>query len=1264
MAKQFFYPWKGQGDGASHEYNQTALEEFLNQLDLPEGSLSAGIHHNGSGPPPAGLGLDSDVYFDTANDDIWYKGTSGWELMMNGMDADETIALIEDRVRWRNLWVQQTYEENDMVRDGVYTMIANKDTNDKAAPVPVSPLTWMVPNNPVWSDLAHVGSVVSGIRLTPPAGRYFQASEIRVWLPDVTVDAQYMIIIVDLVSGLYRIGAEFNGTILPIPGWFETPVDPVFISEGDDAVVALVAQNSTASTTFEYPWMWRGAAQLPTDPNNGNMNRDNQHTILRVSKTPSGGPQGAAGPDLESVIVGTVIRSETDINEFNYFEWRVAGIVDNGTWMEYTVTLLNTGLGGNLDDQLANVTFTIPVALEAKYVAVSNAWSTQPDIQGYLQFDQILDGTFSQDQFGVDVLLQEYAASDDWDIVAISGGGGTSEGGAPVAVQQLESWPTGPTHLEASYSQVGTALTVPAGRGVIMDSYTDPENIPTITALDWPEQVLDFGSVTTRHVSYVYIDENSVVQFDTVPPDAALWRSRQYLGRSFHGVITGDLLGDFRPWHAVPNQVSNTLFDFIRAVGGAFLFNGGEIDTKYTDLTFAVNEQQWFSPGESWFQDRDDPNIANNPAQDPASFAYILTDGSVHNGVETTLVDPANYESSPGIVSAIPGSTNRASIQRFWISIAGSFYMSYGQEWYDNLEDAINNLAHDIQTFVPSPYMEDEAQIALVGYFILEKGASDLSDGTDVVVINDERLPIGGGGGSAHSHDATYLALSGGTMSGDINMDGGDVYGLQNPPPQLTSAVTKEYVDGRDALYLPIGGGTMLGSINMGTYPITNMADPTDQQDAVTVAYLEATDVGTVHTIATDAPVAPGVGDVWVDPDAPAEATYLPLAGGTMSGDIDMDGNLLIGVNEIRSDGVAIALKTSTGLNRIQAAANGGVFLYDELGAATLSSTITSLAVPGFGGGTVGDVYTFETDLLVQKHLEGQGGQAFSGGGFTVAPEGAITIQTLTNYNVNIYGALSVDYSLGVGRADITTGNSGKGEIYGGKLFLDEGFGATGYNPVAIQSPETGGKISLAGSGQPSIEFLNAFGPTTNRFSIFKDGGTMAVYFNDSTNYGIRINGGGITTDSIGIGYLGSTHGGGSGNFIGFRWSGVITGVVDNVVSLQVSNASDRRLKHDLRPVDDALSMILAMPDTYSYQPVDFDGVINWDADMMYGLVADEMEPIFPELVTGDGEDRMVINPETLVDELRETYQSIDYVTLVPLLVKALKELTAEVRGG
>ena len=99
--------------------------------------------------------------------------------------------------------------------------------------------------------------------------------------------------------------------------------------------------------------------------------------------------------------------------------------------------------------------------------------------------------------------------------------------------------------------------------------------------------------------------------------------------------------------------------------------------------------------------------------------------------------------------------------------------------------------------------------------------------------------------------DSRKLSLSGGTMTGPINMGSQKITNLGNPT-ENTDAANKIFVDtafqelesaiNQELLtYLPLKGGTMVGAIDMGDYKITSLATPTDGTDAANKTYVDNT---------------------------------------------------------------------------------------------------------------------------------------------------------------------------------------------------------------------------------------------------------------------------------------------------------------------------------------------------------------------------------------------------------------------------------------
>jgi len=102
---------------------------------------------------------------------------------------------------------------------------------------------------------------------------------------------------------------------------------------------------------------------------------------------------------------------------------------------------------------------------------------------------------------------------------------------------------------------------------------------------------------------------------------------------------------------------------------------------------------------------------------------------------------------------------------------------------------------------------------------------------------------------------------------------------------------------------------------------------------------------------------------------------------------------------------------------------------------------------------------------------------------------------------------------------------------------------------------------------------------------------------------------------------------------------------------------SDRMFKKEIRDMDGALDKVLALrPRRYSYQTRLAAGGVTLPNGDHYGLVAQEVEEVLPELV-GD-----LVHPgdpairEGEVQGENIAYKGVNYVEMIPLLIQAMKE--------
>ncbi len=127
---------------------------------------------------------------------------------------------------------------------------------------------------------------------------------------------------------------------------------------------------------------------------------------------------------------------------------------------------------------------------------------------------------------------------------------------------------------------------------------------------------------------------------------------------------------------------------------------------------------------------------------------------------------------------------------------------------------------------------------------------------------------------------------------------------------------------------------------------------------------------------------------------------------------------------------------------------------------------------------------------------------------------------------------------------------------------------------------------------------------------------------------------GGSTTSDVQFGSLG----------IGTAASGV-SGEIRATGDITAYYSSDERLKENIQPIQNALSKVEAISgNTYDWKE-GFENIHSHIGNDL-GVIAQEVQSILPEIVTE-----------------RETgYLAVDYIKLVPVLIEAIKELSAKVK--
>jgi hypothetical protein len=171
------------------------------------------------------------------------------------------------------------------------------------------------------------------------------------------------------------------------------------------------------------------------------------------------------------------------------------------------------------------------------------------------------------------------------------------------------------------------------------------------------------------------------------------------------------------------------------------------------------------------------------------------------------------------------------------------------------------------------------------------------------------------------------------------------------------------------------------------------------------------------------------------------------------------------------------------------------------------------------------------------------------------------------------------------------------------------------------------------------------------------------------TKYGVRGEVSGAGTSNIGVfgtangatnnyGVYGASSVGPSSYAVYAAGNIYATGNIDN--TSHVFGPSDRKLKRNISPMRPALHQIMKLnPSTYYFRKEEFPSM-NFPEGLQYGLIAQEVEEIFPELVG------QTVNPGPIDEQGKSTgestaYKSLDYISLIPILIKGMQEQQAEI---
>jgi len=697
----------------------------------------------------------------------------------------------EFRMNWRGNWGPQTYYTHDVVYDEGWTMVANKQTTDRAAPQTVGDPAYTLPDFPTWTTYQNNSVIYSGHLYTFTKPGYFRS--LRIWVPELTGDTNYAIVVVRNPNSANPILTRINDPILNENAWTVLAADTILITVGEELLVYIDALNSGGTVSpGGTPTDWiRAISSNTVDPLTGQWNTNVQETLLRIHQNDA----DANLIDLTGVIPGSTFQF-VDVNDPNTSVTYLAQSGETFAGGVYSWTVVVDSIGTNgapVATDRCLTTIIVPVAAATKFVGIPAYWGpgTLPSwagIQSFLEYDGVPQAVVGDEAYGIDISFQELVTSPDWDFLSIpGGGGGGGEGGGefpevpddgitygraylewkPVytkdeATTDLlgEAFPSGLINGGEVDIAAGTDVLVNTGSGVIVDAYTNPEAIPVKMRIVWdnlqealtlPAQAgeIRYFSIANTGTPAPPPDDTAflgaLVQ-RTVAPTAAQQRDEIFVGYALHnGVFWKDVSSPY-----VINQAVYTLAEYIRLNGITYIESGGEV-TEAALLTLDMQAGVIWEQNRNWHVNKKDPNRESFGAQLPISFEYVDRNFNVI-GAPTSTVDPTQWDDA-GTITPVGGPVNSATVQRIYLDPADNYWILYGQRVYDNYIDAVSNIGAD-NADAEIPYILQRS--ILLGYIVCERTKTDWDEDEARFLKPGEALGGGGGGGGA----TTFVELT------------------------------------------------------------------------------------------------------------------------------------------------------------------------------------------------------------------------------------------------------------------------------------------------------------------------------------------------------------------------------------------------------------------------------------------------------------------------------------------------------------------------
>ena len=218
----------------------------------------------------------------------------------------------------------------------------------------------------------------------------------------------------------------------------------------------------------------------------------------------------------------------------------------------------------------------------------------------------------------------------------------------------------------------------------------------------------------------------------------------------------------------------------------------------------------------------------------------------------------------------------------------------------------------------------------------------------------------------------------------------------------------------------------------------------------------------------------------------------------------------------------------------------------------------------------------------------------------------------------------------------LVIGNKGDITVNKNQLFISNETGFAGFGttlPLKKVHVENGDvRLQSTDSKAHYLEFVKQGTPNDWRFEHSYSGNILYLSYS-TDDFASFIDKAYFTPDATGSGGYSFTH---LGDAIGYKWDIL----------------SDARLKNKIADVPNATSIILKLkPKSYFFNQEKYPQM-NFPTEKQFGLLAQDLEKVLPELVTTS----MIPTKNEGKERQMEEIKSINYIEIIPFLIKGMQE--------